>query len=62
MRQAALHGKLPVPIFTPKNRRGQFALAIDVASWLAQERTGLIPEDLMDTGAIDKGGDADELV
>lgn len=39
MRQAASQGKLPVPTFMPKNRRGRYALAMDVAKWLAEERT-----------------------
>jgi len=38
LRQAASVGNLPVPTFTPKNRRGRFALSMDVAKWLASER------------------------
>ena len=30
---------LPVPVFELEKRRGKFALTIDVAKWLVQERT-----------------------
>jgi len=39
MRQAVLRDTLPVHIFPIKNRRGKFALAKDVAKWLAEQRT-----------------------
>lgn len=38
LRQAASLGKLPVPTFMPENRRGRYALTMDVAKWLAEER------------------------
>ncbi|MEY8240559.1 MAG: hypothetical protein RPT25_09460 [Cycloclasticus sp.] len=35
----AVHQKtVPVPTFTISNRRGHFALTLDVVSWLLQER------------------------
>lgn len=36
-RQAQLRGTLPVRVFTVENRRGKFALAREVARWLAQQ-------------------------
>ena len=38
LRQAVARGKAPVPIFQLKDRRGKFALAKDVAAWLAEQR------------------------
>jgi hypothetical protein len=38
LRQAVLSRKLSLLVFTPENRRGKFALAIDVANWLVNER------------------------
>lgn len=37
-RQALSRRQLPVPIFELPNRRGKFALAKDVAHWLASAR------------------------
>lgn len=37
-RQALSRGTLPVPVFPLENRRGKFALAKDVAKWLAEQR------------------------
>jgi len=37
LRQAAMRGNIPVPLFKLENRRGRFALAIDVARWLADQ-------------------------
>lgn len=37
-RQALVRKTVPVPIFTPENRRGKFALVKDVAQWLAKQR------------------------
>lgn len=38
LRQAVARGKAPVPMFKLKDRRGKFALAKDVAYWLAEQR------------------------
>ena len=38
LRQAIARKKVPVPIFPLKDRRGKFALAKDVACWLAEQR------------------------
>lgn len=38
MRQAVSRGRVPVPLFEIENRRGRFALARDVAHWLARCR------------------------
>lgn len=37
-RQAMVRKTLPVLVFEIENRRGRFALTIDVARWLVQER------------------------
>ena len=37
-RQAITRKLIPVPLFEMKNRRGKFALAKDVACYLAQQR------------------------
>lgn len=37
-RQALVRRTVPVPVFTPENRRGKFALVKDVAAWLASQR------------------------
>lgn len=37
-RRAAVKGDLPVPVFDIAGRRGKFALAKDVAHWLAERR------------------------
>jgi hypothetical protein len=37
-RRAAVKGDLPVPVFEIPGRRGKFALAKDVARWLAERR------------------------
>ncbi|AVP98906.1 hypothetical protein C7S18_17735 [Ahniella affigens] len=39
-RQAVFRGQVPVPIFALPNRRGKFALAKDIARWLAEVRLG----------------------
>ncbi|MCG7928113.1 MAG: pyocin activator PrtN family protein [Candidatus Thiodiazotropha taylori] len=39
LRQAVARDKVPVPIFPLPNRRGKFALAKDVAAWLADQRS-----------------------
>jgi hypothetical protein len=39
LRQAYSRGRVPVPIFPIENRRGKYALAKDVARWLAELRT-----------------------
>lgn len=38
MRQAISRGTMPVPVFVVAHRRGKFALAKDVATWLAALR------------------------
>ena len=48
LRQAVLSGKLSLPVFTPENRRGKFALAIDVANWLVNERDRGITKQVVD--------------
>ena len=40
-RQALMRGKLEVPIFEVRNRRGRFALTHDVAHWIASQRLGV---------------------
>lgn len=37
-RRSASRRQLPVPVFTIAHRRGKFALAKDVAAWLASRR------------------------
>lgn len=37
-RQAMARKSVPVPVFDVENRRGKFALSIDVANWLAAQR------------------------
>lgn len=37
-RQALVRGTLDVPVFEVQNRRGRFALAKDVAAWVAHQR------------------------
>jgi hypothetical protein len=37
-RQAVCRNSVPVPLFSIANRRGKFALATEIASWLAQQR------------------------
>lgn len=37
-RQAVARNTVPVPVFSLENRRGKYALATDVADWLAQKR------------------------
>lgn len=37
-RQALLRGTLDLPVFEVEHRRGRFALARDVAAWIARQR------------------------
>lgn len=37
-RQALVRRSVPVPVFDVVNRRGKFALSVDVARWLAAQR------------------------
>ena len=37
-RQAMVRGTVPVPLFTIPHRRGHFALALDVATWMYRQR------------------------
>ncbi|HBO1833585.1 TPA: hypothetical protein L4G11_001266 [Pseudomonas aeruginosa] len=39
-RQALLRGSLDLPVFEVEGRRGRFALARDVAAWIARQRLG----------------------
>jgi len=41
MRQAVSRGTIPVPVFPIKNRRGKFALAKDIAIWIAEQRINI---------------------
>ncbi len=41
-RQALSRRLLPVPVFALPNRRGKYALAKDVAAWLASMRSGAV--------------------
>jgi hypothetical protein len=41
--QATLRRVVGVPVFTIENRRGRFALASDVAEWLAKQRSRAEP-------------------
>ncbi|MDR7282907.1 MULTISPECIES: hypothetical protein [Pseudomonas fluorescens group] len=41
-RQALTRGTLDVPVFEVSNRRGRFALAKDVANWIASQRLGVV--------------------
>lgn len=38
LRQAARMGRVSVPLFTPQNRRGRWAMTREVARWLAEQR------------------------
>ena len=38
LQQALSRGTVPVPVFAIENRRGKYALAKDVARWLAGKR------------------------
>lgn len=45
LRQAIKYRTVPVPLFPIKNRRGKYALAGDVARWLAGQRAAIgLPE------------------
>lgn len=37
-RQAVTRGTVPVPVFSIEKRRGKYALAKDVARWMAEKR------------------------
>ncbi|MCY1290482.1 hypothetical protein D9M70_396290 [compost metagenome] len=43
-RQALVRGTLDVPVFAVQNRRGRFALAKDVAIWIARQRIPVADE------------------
>lgn len=43
-RQALARGTLDVPVFEVQNRRGRFALAKDVAVWIARQRMSVSGE------------------
>lgn len=43
-RQALSRRTVPVPVFTLPNRRGKYALAKDVAIWLAAQRNAAVTE------------------
>lgn len=40
-RQALIRGTVDIPVFEVSNRRGRFALAHDVAQWIASQRLGV---------------------
>lgn len=42
-RQALVRQTVPVPVFNIENRRGSFALTLDVARWIVQERLKAAP-------------------
>ncbi|MCG9066265.1 hypothetical protein LH425_14815 [Laribacter hongkongensis] len=44
MRQALARRQISLPVFTPENRRGKFALSHDVARWLASQRQAVIED------------------
>lgn len=46
-RQALVRNTVPVPVFSIKHRRGKFALAREVARWIAEQRQSAAagPED-----------------
>jgi hypothetical protein len=50
--QAATRGTLPIPVFPIANRKGKFALARDIATWLAALREAGSPTEFASTGAI----------
>lgn len=51
--QALARGTLPVPVFEIDRRRGRFALAKDVARWLAaQRKRARFPERDTDEGGV----------
>jgi hypothetical protein len=41
LRQARRLGQVAVPLFTMPKRKGHFALALEVADWLARARLGM---------------------
>ncbi|MDG9924475.1 MULTISPECIES: hypothetical protein [unclassified Pseudomonas] len=45
-RQAMIRGTLDLPVFEVQNRRGRFALAKDVATWIARQRMSAPSEGL----------------
>ena len=62
MRKAASRGTIPVPLFTIENRRGRFALAKDVAKWLAENRSSVQQSGVSHIDDQTEGGDSDDLV
>lgn len=48
LRRAIAAGRVPVPVFTLKGRRGHFAAAHELADWLVRQSTGLGPRDACD--------------
>ena len=44
-RQAICRNTIPIPIFPIKTRRGKFALSMDIAKWLAQQRLSITEKD-----------------
>lgn len=49
LRQARRRGQVGVPLFTVPNRRGWFALTLDIADWLAAMRA---------SASLKEGGDS----
>jgi len=47
--QAVVRGVVGVPVFTMRNRRGRFALASEVAQFVARERVDKATKELKET-------------
>jgi hypothetical protein len=53
-RQAMVRGTVPVPLFTIPHRRGHFALALEVASWMCRQRFDQGPVPTQDANTSDR--------
>ena len=53
-RQAMFRGTVPVPLFTIPNRRGHFALALEVAVWMCRQRFDQMPTPMQDGNTNDR--------
>jgi hypothetical protein len=58
-RQAVTRGTVPVPLFRIPHRRGSFALARDVATWLCRQRRSVTGDDGARQAAIHEPSDQD---
>ncbi|NHQ80300.1 hypothetical protein HA051_01700 [Chromobacterium vaccinii] len=55
MRQALVRRQISLPVFTPENRRGKFALSHDVALWLVSQRQAVVETNASsELGMLDK--------